>query len=802
MKHQERLNPLQLKAEEYTFEYFYDPKAGSNEAGAGLHAPKDKPFVSPYLEIDKDENIIINYPAIDPTGIQLYEIDRGKTRGDQAQYFSRKRLAHPLGDMKYFQPAKTGTRIFYPKNTLQKIRKAEELPVLYMVEGEFKSIYGDHYGLDIIGLGGINNFIEGKSQKTFHPDILQIIKTCKVRKLVLLGDADSRMIKFDPEKDAKKDLAKRLYAFYGACKNMREAAAGMEELDLYFMHIKDDFYTSAKGLDDLYAYVDEHTKDLVTKDLQLLIKATTYFAGIDLTLKSTRQIKQYFYLELAKGGAPESFYNRFQNTLDTQEFVFNKAVWKWDDGSGLVMVKHADSFEYARIGVSYVKNIRVKNSKGMFERRLEPWAKGEIVQDYVKEKGIPNFLYMVPKYDAFCNVPFNDPDEYQQVIEDCYNLYYKVEHTPEKGNWPTIDTYLKHLFQNAYQDKYDLMLDYFALSYRDPNQKLPIVVLASRERETGKSTLLWLLTEMYGENAAVIGNDELTDKYNDDYASKLFIGVDEGFIDKKHVLEKIKSWSTSPYINLSTKFKSRQRISFFAKLIITTNDETDFIKIDGEETRFLVCKVPALAAEDKDPDLLDKMKEEIPAFLYFLKHRELKYPKVTRHWFAVDALETDALKKLKSFSKMAIEKELEIHMREKFMMYKESPLCLALKEIYEELNNAHSRRPYDKPYIQKILEERMTPAIPYVAKGRYDYLKQIPVYEEGNSQGGSTMEGARQIAGYEVIRHKMQNKYYKFYAERFLTAEEIKEYEIENVEPGKEKDKVVTQPGQLKDLPF
>lgn len=159
------------------------------------------------------------------------------------------------------------------------------------------------------------------------------------------------------------------------------------------------------------------------------------------------------------------------------------------------------------------------------------------------------------------------------------------------------------------------------------------------------------MRELYKENVTVIGNAELNDNFNDDYVTKLIIGIDEAIFEKQIVIERLKSWVTSSRVKMNTKFMARQEISFFAKFIITSNNEDTFIKIDDDEARFWVNKVPVIAPDKRDPLLLDKLKAEIPAIIHYLRNEHvMKYELKDRLYFAKEVTDTEALRKLKTQS--------------------------------------------------------------------------------------------------------------------------------------------------------
>lgn len=701
-----------------------------------------RPYKQPIFAEDVKGNIEINYPSL----YSGAEVIKG---GEKA--FTRLRFHpdnQPSRDVKYFQEKNSGTHIFFPPLLIEKFASKTKIDTLFLVEGEFKAFAGSLNGIDICGLGGKDLFSD--EDKDLHYDILKIIDTCKVKNLVLLLDADVLHLSWDTEEDPDKDLAKRQYSFFNTVKRFRELAKNKVK-DCYFSHIKADYLNEAKGLDDLLFLKKKHAPKIV-EDLKKLSASRVFFTCKNLSAESINKVKSYFLLTFNKG-VPNTFYAYHEDLIKDKEFNFLGARYQNVKGEGLQLVKHADSFKFIRVGCDYFKIIKVPNSKKILEQRRIAWKVGEIQRDYVA-KGHANFFDTIDKYDAFCNVPDNT-ETYDPTPQNCFNLYYKLEHTPEPGEWPNIEKYIKHVFGtktigNGSTTNYDLALDCLQLKYLYPTQKLPIVCLVSKERATGKSTFLWLLREIFNENATVIGNQEINDVYNDDWASRAVIGIDEGFIDKKIILEKIKSQSTNDKIKLRGMYQGRQDVSFFGWFILTSNDEDNFITIDNEEIRFWVNRVAP--AKEEDPDLLQKMIEEIPAFLFFLKNRTIVHPKKTRFWFAKDLLETDALKKIKESSKGWFAAELKEEMTDLFFHFKYHTLYYTLKELFQMLNKPNAPVRFREADIRRQLEDK------------FKLKAKLARYRQPNEPGDNSVSPT----------HEKHGRCYEFRIENFLTEDEIK----------------------------
>ena len=197
---------------------------------------------------------------------------------------------------------------------------------------------------------------------------------------------------------------------------------------------------------------------------------------------------------------------------------------------------------------------------------------------------------------------------------------------------------------------------YLQLLYVRPIQVLPILCLVSKERSTGKSTFLKWLKEIFDNNLTYLTNDSFSSQFNSDWANKLLICIDEVLFNKEELTERIKYLSTTNINKLEAKGKDKREVEFFGKFILCSNNEDNFIKIDANETRFWVIKVPII--EKERTDYLEKLISEIPAFLHFLKQRQLSTNHLTRMWFTAQQIKTVALKKLVQHNRNRVEKEL------------------------------------------------------------------------------------------------------------------------------------------------
>jgi hypothetical protein len=166
---------------------------------------------------------------------------------------------------------------------------------------------------------------------------------------------------------------------------------------------------------------------------------------------------------------------------------------------------------------------------------LKPWKKDEIKQDHGK-----NLLALIYKFDDFTIEPNNI--DYKPVVYNCFNLYAKFAHKPINtevtiNDIPVTIGLINHIFG----EQWELGLKYLKILYQYPKQIAPVLALVSTERETGKTTFLNWIQMLFGENSTLINPSDLTSNFNDAYATKNIIMIDETTIDKVHAIEKLKS---------------------------------------------------------------------------------------------------------------------------------------------------------------------------------------------------------------------------------------------------------------------
>lgn len=353
--------------------------------------------------------------------------------------------------------------------------------------------------------------------------------------------------------------------------------------------------------------------------------------------------------------------------------------------------------EFIRVGTTLYKIVNQPRINGGFVKKRIVWNNETLRQDYGK-----NFIATVPKYDGFCTVP--NHVNYQPVVDKFLNLYEPIGHQPKEGEFLHIESLIRHIFG----EQYELGMDYLQLLYLQPVQKLPILLMVSEERNTGKSTFLNFLKAVFQNNVTFNTNEDFRSQFNVDWAGKLLIVVDEVLLNRREDSERLKNLSTTLSYKVEAKGKDRDEISFFTKFVLCSNNELLPVIIDVGETRYWVRKINRL--ESDDTDFLQKLKAEIPAFLYFLQHRTLFTNKESRMWFAPKLTFTPALQRIIRSNRNKIELEMSELCLEIMDQMVVTELSFCINDMVCLLNNTGCKA--DKSQVRRIVQDiwKLTPA--------------------------------------------------------------------------------------------
>ena len=202
---------------------------------------------------------------------------------------------------------------------------------------------------------------------------------------------------------------------------------------------------------------------------------------------------------------------------------------------------------YIRVRTDYYKIVYKPMTDGTRAKQLIRWKYSTIKKDHGQEVAED-----VPCYDDF--IIFPDNVHPKQVVDGKFwNLYHPMKYQPEQGEFPNIDRLMQHIFG----EQKKLGYDYLQQLYTNPQQKLPIIVLVSSERNTGKSTFMHFLHLWFGDNVTFNTNEDFGSQFNADWAGMLLICVDEALLSKREYSERIKNLSTARFYKIEAKGKDK-----------------------------------------------------------------------------------------------------------------------------------------------------------------------------------------------------------------------------------------------------
>lgn len=664
------------------------------------HAPKVK---KPIFWPDDKGNLCI---GIYDLNREFYTIDLKDSRSKlDNRIFHYIRYSEPKiidGKERKITPCTAGQGSFpyIPLSVVEKYKLQQKIKTLVLTEGQIKTFVASNFGVDIVGLPGIQVWNTASLQGIFH-SIDQIIKTCNVETLIWLTDADT----FKMEWSEGKDLGKRLHDFCNSVIQFKERTRDFNCRQIY-AHINSG--SLSKGIDDLLLDKPECSA-LIIDELLKADSKTEYFSKLEISNKSITKIKEYFGLE----DGVKSFYNKFENVIGLREFGFLKGSYRYDEVSQkVVYVKCGESSQFIMVDSTYYIKGPVPTKYGEIENTLKPIKPAGIKAmfknkstNFLDEANLSLFmkklLYDIPYYNGFINRPdhinyrkeFPATDKHGHDMK-YYNKYFELSHNPEQGECPLSLDFVKHIFgtgeihfDGKKYKEYDLGLDYIQLLYLEPTQFLPILCLVSKQRGTGKTKFWEWIGAIFQQNVKPINSQMLNGQFTSLFASSLLVYIDEAFLDKKETIEKLKSLVTSDKGKIKHKGVDADIIDNFLKVGISTNDETSFAYIPGDEVRFWVRKIHPIPQDRLYKHWFDHLRKEIPAFLNFLRNRKLVTEYRHRGWFHPEIIKTEALQAIVNESRSSIEIAIEEALREHMSIVKKPVIHLSTKDIRDLIDD-------------------------------------------------------------------------------------------------------------------
>lgn len=384
---------------------------------------------------------------------------------------------------------------------------------------------------------------------------------------------------------------------------------------------------------------------------------------------------------------------------------------------------------YLRVGTAYYKNIEKPLISGDTTSVLVRWNRETIINDHGK-----SFVGDIPKYDGFCCIP--EHLDYQQIVKGFYNIYNEIPFAPssEKEVLKNSIAFSLKFVDHIFGEQLEMGLDYLKILLQFPTQILPILCLVSKERSTGKSTFIKWLKEIFGLNMTYIKGDSFGSQFNSDWAAMLVVAIDEVFFDKKEITERLKYLSTTNKDKLEAKGKDREEIDFFAKFILCSNNEENFIHIDENEIRFWILKINPIKTENTE--FLSNIISEIPYFLRFLIDRPFSTEKKTRMWFSADEIRTKALQKLVFKNNNKLESKIIELLYEFFESNNDEQINVVPQDLLNMMNRMFRPTYWTRNDIRNLLKEtwKLVPQTNGLTYIRYD-IDFAGIFYQNNSVG-------------------------------------------------------------------
>lgn len=779
----------------------------------------------PLFQSDQDDNIRMYPYTLDGKLISYVRDKQPKYAGDMEvedlYYITRlspknweeaRRSDSQAGKYRYpGGETKKGTYPFFPPELYRKYLKKEHIETVILTEGYMKAMVASVHDMAVIGLGSVTLYKDGKT-KQLYPDIVRFLNTVKPDNIIILYDGDCT----NPWKTGGKetwretpDLSKRPQSFMHSLLNLKDLLLEFKNAqgnpcEIFFAYVNkmlDDeektdertgeTYTvnnSPKGLDDLI--VDEKFKDevqAIADDLNHPGRTGIYFIKKNLRTCNDGNIRAIFNLQ-----SPEEFYKAWEPQIKGHDFKYKGATYRYlESEKKLVQLLDQSLKDYVAIGSDIV----------LVTEKPIPGAKSGTVQDFYTiadkvinaqyGKGTSEKLYKYKHYISTTVEP--DHVNYSREIINSqnyrfYNIYSPLPSKPVEGRWPHIEKLLHQITKEYPEEKfhyYEMLLDWITVAYFYPREFLPIIMLVSRDRATGKTSFLNLLKAIFGNNTVIGDNNLLDTNFNSMLAGKLIVGIDESCLgENKAVGEKLKYLSTTQTILVERKGKDKQEVPSFLKFVLCSNEVRKAVFIAKDEIRFWVMRLSPWAddnglmeGDDPTKKYSEYIEEEVPAFIFFLQERfnsKQMFVKEregsSRMWFDPKRIYNDDLAKMMNGTASNFEGSLMTFLEEMFKDTGAMTLEFDTDYIQKYVPDAARK---DQNYIRTLLSD-----MPGVTKSPDSHRVRFPMrLTEADKLAGA--EG--DIGSVYWCKDGKQCRPFIFNAEYFVSPQDLEEMKSRKV---------------------
>ncbi|MCC2673066.1 MAG: cell division protein FtsK [Ramlibacter sp.] len=221
-------------------------------------------------------------------------------------------------------------------------------------------------------------------------------------------------------------------------------------------------------------------------------------------------------------------------------------------------------------------------------------------------------------------------DPTQTCGEQCVNLFGGIKMEPKEGDVQPMLELLNFLTSRVSSisdecgEVMHWLLKWMAFPLQHVGAKMRTAVIMHGDEGAGKNFLFDRLVEIYGEYGALVGQDELEDKFNDWRSRKLFIIGDEVSSRQElvHNKNRLKALITSPTVQINPKNLPRREEANHINVCFLSN-ELQPLALDNSDRRYLVIYTPRMRERAFYLKLKDwAAKGGVEAFYHYL----LQYP--------------------------------------------------------------------------------------------------------------------------------------------------------------------------------
>jgi putative DNA primase/helicase len=240
-------------------------------------------------------------------------------------------------------------------------------------------------------------------------------------------------------------------------------------------------------------------------------------------------------------------------------------------------------------------------------------------------KGSENRRTIMPSDVVFDPTQACDPDE-------TVNLFAGIALEPKEGDVEPILELVRFLTSRASVDADECdnimhwLLCWMAYPLQHLGTKLRTAIIMHGDEGAGKNFLFDLWVEIYGKYGALVGQDELEDKFNDWRSAKLAVVGDEVSSRQElvHNKNRLKALITSTTVQINPKNLPRREERNHINIVFLSN-ELQPLALDNSDRRYLVVYTPRA----RDFEFYRKLKAwreagGVHAFYHYLLHYTLE----------------------------------------------------------------------------------------------------------------------------------------------------------------------------------